>query len=112
MIRLYTPGFEINEGASVPVTASFYLDMDVAYTPLTVSYRVDSLTYGTSILPLTAITPAPAISFNISGTINTITAAPRDEMRQITVITTSSTGNTEVETVNYRLRNLLGIGST
>lgn len=101
---------EINEGDSLPVTVSF-ADVDwVSGAPSTVTYRIECLTTGRTILDWTSVTPASSVTITASSANNAILNDDNErEIKQLMVKAIDSGGNQRIDTYKYVVRNLQGI---
>lgn len=98
---------EVNEKSSSWITVTCTDKNGVAATPLTLTYRIDDLKSGESIVPTTSITPGSAVEIAITPDQNRIldVAAVR-EIRRITVIATYGLSDQTVQEFDYDVVNM------
>lgn len=99
-----------NEGASVVATVTHTDTDDEAFVPVTLRYRVDSLTRGEVVLEWTSVaTPAASNVIAIPAALQVLDHDRLQDLRQIVVEATDTSGYTYVTTVEYAVRNLQGV---
>jgi hypothetical protein len=83
------------EGSTCVVTANFYAaSTGLPFTPASVTYRVDDINSGASIVATTSVTPAPSVSITVTGAQNALLSDMRYlEDHQLTVTVEDSYGN-------------------
>jgi len=109
LIWLFIPFFcfasdMVNENSSATLTLTFRNEKGVAVTPTTIKYRIDDLSSGANITPVTSVTPSSSVyDVSIFSNENRIIAPARPyEQRRVTVQWYS--GTTLVGTADYVYR--------
>lgn len=91
-----------NQGSTCVVTASFYSAgssgpppvPSAPFTPAAITYRIDDINSGESIVGSTVVTPAPSVSITVTGAQNALLSNLRYlEDHQLTITVTDSHGN-------------------
>lgn len=78
--------FTVNEGSTCYLKVDFYDESGKALSPSSVSYRIDDLETGTSILASTSVAPASSITITISPSDNAmVNSGLSTETHRITV---------------------------
>lgn len=99
----------IDDGSECYCTASFFDANGVAYTPSSLSYRVDDLTNGVNVVALTTVTPAPVVTITITSVQNTMNAASKTtERRQVLLQVGIPGGSQRFDDMTYVLLRKLG----
>lgn len=103
--------YRINEGNTLIVTLEYRDKTDSAFTPTAVRYRLDSITMRNNLIGWTAVgSLSTTNTVVVSASINTLPhAKPLDE-RQLVVEMTDSDGYKAVDTLDYDVENLFGVG--
>lgn len=101
---------KFKEGSTVVIDLEFLSDAEVAFTPASARYRVDSLTSKEAVVEWAAISaPTTTATIVISAANNLIRHTESLEERQIVVEVTDSNGWVAVSTADYDIENLQGV---
>lgn len=92
-------------GATCWIEMTFVDRNGAAYTPSTLSYRIDDLTNSVPIVSPTSLSPSGSTyELAISGTVNAMSNTFKtSQVNQVTVTATDSSGNTYVNLLPYEL---------
>lgn len=103
--------FRIKEGSTLPVVLEYRDDADAAFTPSAVRYRLDSLTTKENLIGWTSLGSLSSTNtVVVSAALNTLTHRQPVDERQLVVEITDSDGYVAVDTFDYDVENLLGVG--
>jgi hypothetical protein len=99
----------IQEGSRFTLSVSFWDDAAepwTAFTPTTISYRVDCLTTGCVLREWTTLTPAASTSISLTSADNTVNDSYNQrEGRQVTVKVNSGLSTQSQDTFTYYVAN-------
>lgn len=101
----------IREGSQHVVTVKFRQRSDAtAQTPTNIRYRIDDLTCGDTVLDWTAVSADDEVSITVTPTQNALRSQSSEyEVRALTVAADYGLSTQFVDSVTYRLENLLGV---
>ena len=100
----------INEGSDFTVTAATRGSTNEAVTPTALRYRIDCLATGREILGWTVVSsPGATNVITVPGSLNYIINLYSSRERRQMTVETSSGPNVRNDTVDWEVRNILGV---
>lgn len=99
-----------NEGSTVVATVNHVGTDELPYVPVSIRYRVDSLSTKKQVLAWTAVeTPSATVTLVIPAPLQVLDHTLSRDLRQIVVESTADDGKVTVKTIEYGVTNLQGV---
>lgn len=99
-----------NEGQSFTATFKFFDSDWVASSPVSLRYRIDDLTNGSTVRDWTIVTAASEVDIEVTPDDNDIVdTGNRSERRQMVIQTNYDTDTQSVQKVDWIIENLQGV---
>src|ERR1017187_5186715 len=97
----------VGEGSACVVGASFTNSAGAAFTPTSITYRVDNIDSGANIVPSTSVTPAASVSIKVTGAQNALLSTLLAcEEHRLTLTVTDGSGNVVNAPISWQVQRI------